>query len=438
MQKNILGRESDRGIEMNRATITGSEPDNRSTSALFIWDSDYPWDIRVEKICDTLLTNRWDVHIVCRNESRHPPEDTYRGTKIHRIGLPDWIPKWINSMITFPAFFNPLWLFRILRAIRRYQIQIVIVRDLPMALAAVAVSRLCGIPVVLDMAECYPELLRAVWKFEPVRVVNALVRNPFLADLVEQITLRSVDHTLVVVEEAQERLIRMGLDKGLITIVGNTPRHDRFIEAVASFPGSLNSQRGKLILMYVGFVNYSRGLDIVISALSRFVEHTEQVQLVLVGGGNAVESLRHLVRQLRLEDFVSFEGWVDNSIVPNYIASADVCLIPHRKCTHWNNTIPNKLFDYMAAGRSVLASDVTPMKRIMSQVQCGLFYKDDDSNDCYAHLLRLTDKSFRESLGERGKRAVVGNYNWDVDSPRLLEGLQTALLHRCATANHLD
>ena len=52
---------------------------------LFVWDSDYPWDIRVEKICTTLLENGWEVDLVCRNRLRRPLEDTYNGVYVHRL-----------------------------------------------------------------------------------------------------------------------------------------------------------------------------------------------------------------------------------------------------------------------------------------------------------------------------------------------------------------
>jgi len=394
--------------------------------ALFVWDSEYPWDVRVEKICDTLIANGNETHIICRNESRRAEEEVYQSLRIHRVGLPGWVPKWLNSLGTFPAFVNPLWLVRLVRLIRRHKIQLIIVRDLPMALAAVLGGRICHVPVVLDMAECYPELLRAVWKFEPFRLVNVVVRNPRLADWVELCTLRMIRHTLVVVEESRDRLIRMGVDQGAITLVGNTPRHGRFKKAAASFPGCLVAHRDKFILMYVGFVNYSRGLDIVISALDKLVHHTDQIHLTLVGSGNAVGVLKELVNRLNLEQYVSFEGWIDNTLVPAYIASADVCVIPHRKCAHWDNTIPNKLFDYMAASKAVLASDVTPMKRIVTDTQCGLIYKDDDPDDCCAQLKRLMDPTLRERLGREGERAVVEKYNWDVDAERLMAGLKSA------------
>lgn len=395
--------------------------------ALFVWDSEYPWDVRVEKICDTLISNGNDAHIICRNEARRAEEEVYQSVRIHRVGLSRWAPNWLNSLATFPVFFNPIWLVRLVRLIRRHGIQLIIVRDLPMALAAVWAGRIWQVPVVLDMAECYPELLRAIWRFEPFRFVNVAVRNPCLADWVELCTLRMINHTLVVVEESRDRLIRLGVDPRAITLVGNTPKHRRFEKSAASLPGSLQAHQGKVILMYVGFVNYSRGLDVVISALGKLIGHTNQVHFVLVGSGNAVGALKKLVNRLHLERYVSFEGWIDNKLVPEYIASSDVCIISHRKCSHWNNTIPNKLFDYMAANKAVLASDVIPMRRIVTDTQCGLIYKDDDSDDCCAQLKRLMDPYLRERLGKEGKRAVVEKYNWDVDAERLMAGLESAL-----------
>ena len=80
----------------------------------------------------------------------------------------------------------------------------------------------------------------------------------------------------------------------------------------------------------------------------------------------------------------------------------------------------------MAASKAVLASDVTPMKRIVTDTQCGLIYKDDDPDDCCAQLKRLMDPTLRERLGREGERAVVEKYNWDVDAERLMAGLKSA------------
>src|SRR5437899_2927517 len=159
---------------------------------LVVWDSEYPWDIRVEKICETLASRKWSVHLVCRNVKQRSKEDIYKGIFIHRVGFRRGVPRALNAVLTFPVFFNPIWVMEIIRVMVRHDIGGIIVRDLPLALAAIIAGRLRRTPVVLDMAECYPELIRAIWRYEPFRVGNVVVRNPALAMVVEWVVLHYV------------------------------------------------------------------------------------------------------------------------------------------------------------------------------------------------------------------------------------------------------
>lgn len=388
--------------------------------ALFVWDSDYPWDIRVEKICNSLLENGGEVHLVCRNSLKRPIEDFYKGINIHRIPFLSGI---LNNIFGFPLFVNPVWLARIKEIVNRHHVDLIIVRDLPMALAAVVIAKLKKIPVILDMAECYPEFIRLIWKFERFKILNIFVRNPVVVDLIESVALRFVDHNFVVVEESRDRLIKKGVSSDKITIVSNTPILKRFQEARVSFPGVMRQNKGKLLLLYVGLLNFSRGLDTVLQSLSRFVEISSNVFLVIAGTGSAENYLKNMALKLNLEQHVGFEGWVDNKIVPEYVASSDVCLIPLHRCGHFDNTIANKIFDYMAASKPVLVSDMKPMERIVQQTNCGFVHKDTDTEDFVSQLLKLQNSSLRRKLGLNGLKAVQEHYNWDRDSARMLSSL---------------
>lgn len=391
---------------------------------LFVWDADYPWDIRIEKICATLIENGWDVHLVCRNKSRKVLDEVYNGIHIHRVPYLQKKLGALNNIFTFPMFFSPIWLARINTIAKSHNIDVIMVRDLPMALAAITIAKLRKLPVVLDMAECYPEFVRLIWKFEPFKFRNILVRNPFLVDFIERLVLKHVNHIFVMIEESKDRLIKKGINTDKITIVSNTPVTQRFKEAKLTFPGLLNKKSDKLILLYVGFVNQSRGLNTVIESLKHYKEMNNDFFLVVLGTGNAEKSLKELVKKLGLEHHVGFEGWVDNKLVPEYVASSDICLVPHHKCGHWNNTIPNKLFDYMVAGKPVLVSDVYPMKRITENVECGLVYRDYDTQDFVSQLVSLQDQKLRNKLGQNGMKVVESYYNWDTDSARILKCLE--------------
>jgi len=128
-----------------------------------------------------------------------------------------------------------------------------------------------------------------------------------------------------------------------------------------------------------------------------------------------------MVEKLGLTKNVGFEGWINNKLIPEYIASADICLVPHHKCSHWDNTIPNKLFDYMAAAKSVLVSNVEPMKRIVQKTNSGMVYNDYDKESFINELIKLENKKTRDKLGENGLKAVQEHYNWKNDSKKMLD-----------------
>lgn len=396
---------------------------------LFVWDADYPWDIRVEKICNTLIEHGHEVHLVCRNQSRKNKEEIYNGLYIHRISC---LPKrlgGLNDIFTFPIFFSPVWLSRINTIRKKYKIDLIIVRDLPMALAAVLIGKIYSVPVILDMAECYPELVRLIWKYEPFKIQNIFIRNPYFVDIVENIVLKNVNHVFVMVEESKQRLINKQVNKERITIVSNTPIIKKFIAAKATYPGKLNYKRDKLILLYVGFVNYSRGLDTIIESIKEYIKFDNNIYLIILGTGSAEDNLKTTVKNNYLNEYVGFEGWVDNKAVPEYIASSDICLVPHHKCSHWDNTIPNKLFDYMAAGKPVLVSNVNPVERIVEHADCGSVYRDYDINDLVSQILKLKESEMRYNLGKNGVEAIKKHYNWDNDSARMLQSIEKYSKH---------
>lgn len=388
---------------------------------LFVWDSEYPWDIRVEKICDTLHSNGWEVHLVCRNRMRRPVEELYNGINIHRL---PFISGYFNDIYTFPAFISPVWLKRIHDVVTKYHIDLIIVRDIPLSLAAVIVGKISNVPIILDMAETYPEMIRLIWKYEPFKIRNIILRNPLIVDAIETIALNSVNHIFAMVEESKSRLVSKGIESKKISIVSNTPIISKYKNVSATYPGILKEKRNKLILLYVGFVNYSRGIDTVLDSLKEYVKINEEVYFAILGTGNAEKYLKEKITQYGLEKYVGFAGWVENSLVPEYVSSSDVCIVPHHKCGHWDHTIPNKLFDYMAAGKPVLVSNCNPMERIVESTKCGLVYKDYDIDDFVLKLQQLVRNENRNAYGNNGSQAIREYYNWRNDSEVMLQSIK--------------
>ena len=392
---------------------------------LIVWDGNYPWDIRVEKECDSLLDADYSVHIVARNTKQQVRYESFKGVTIHRLPrFPTFFPP-ANKIFSFPFFFNPVWLWNIYKIAKKHQCSAIIVRDLPLAIAGIAVSKLLRLPILLDMAECYPELLRASNESSGFRFVNLVVRNPRLAEYVEIYSTRRVDLIYVMADEARLYLANKGINASKTVIVSNTPVLEKFNSLAF-----IHEESNEIKIIYVGLVSKFRGLHNVITAMGKLIPEHPNLHFKIVGSGSYLTELKQLVSVMNLDPYIEFTGWVDNSIVPQHISECDIGIVPHKKCAHSDTTIPNKLFDYMAIGKPVIVSNARPMERIVTTENCGVVYNDDDIDSLSECIKALMDKKTRITLGQNGLNAVKNKYNWGVDQGRFIAAINNIILSR--------
>ncbi len=394
---------------------------------LFIYDGEYPWDIRVAKISKSLLKEKHDVYLVCRNYNAEPLEEEFNGLRIFRLPFLFRNLLFFNKLINFPVFFSPFWLIRSAQIIFRNKCHLILVRDLPLALTGILLSKLFNIPVVLDMAEVYPEALRSNWMFDKNKMkgLNYLLRNPVFAEIIEKIVVKFINHIFVVSEESKKRLLERYLSpEDKITIIGNTPELSIFYPRHPTYPGSLSYLRNKNIILFSGFILGDRGLELAIRAMPKVLQKVKNTCLIIVGEGIGKENLVRVVRELNLNENVIFEGWVDNHLLPDYIASSTLGILPFYSCAHTEITLANKLFDYMAVGLPVVVSDVKPMQGIIDAEHCGICFKANDSTDFVNKVISLLNNPPKRSeMSRRGIEASVKKYNWENDSGKIVNVL---------------
>jgi len=374
-----------------------------------VWKNDYPWDIRVEKIARTLYSFGHDVHIIASNLRKENNRDNIDGITVHRLYA--FKRNIVNRVISLPVFFNPFWLYSIYKVCKQNNIELIIIRDLPLALNGIVVGKMLKCRTIFDMAELYS----ALWKDLPRSLFNFFFKNPSLAGFLEKKLLKLFDHIFVVVEEAKSTLEQLNIDGNKISIVSNTPNLSD-IELLTK-SGNMVEWENKVIVLYHGYLNKARGIEVVIRAMPELIEKYNQLLLVLVGDGDSLGSYKKLCKELDIENHVIFTGWVSFEQIPQLINAASICVIPHFANDHKNTTVPNKLFDYMACKKPVIVSDAAPLKRIVNEEKCGLVFKSGNiSNFIKAISLMLSDRHKMSEMGQRGKEAVIRKYNWSQDS----------------------
>lgn len=387
----------------------------RPLRVLYVWDADYPWDIRTHKICKALSDAGMDVVIAARNTRGEARVERLPEATVMRIPRLGGVGSWVDRQSSFPLFANPRWIAHVRRCAKAHRADLIMVRDLPLAPTALLVGRTLGTPVVLDMAENYPAMIRDVWTSGRARRTDAVVRNPALVSLVERLTVPRIDHTITVVAESSERLIAMGVPPSRLTIVSNTPSSVRAkVRRVLATSTSIKA-------VYLGLMEIPRGLLVLLDATASLRRRHIQIVVDLIGDGRDMTALRDHAAALGLDETtVRFHGRLPNHDALTLVAESEVGIVPHHAVESWNTTIPNKLFDYMAAGLAVVSSNAVPARRIVEETQCGLVFDWQNSESLASALEVMSDPELRQRFASAGQDAVAKKYNWESDTRALL------------------
>lgn len=389
---------------------------------LYIWDSDYPWDVRAEKICSTLANAGHEVHLAARNTKRRVLKELIGNIIVHR--LRNIKNKKIDDLLSFPFFASPVWLQFVNKLVKDEKIDTIIVRDLPLAITGIWIAKRNHIPCVFDMAENYVAMVQAIWKKRKFSGLNLIVRNPYFASIVEKYVFKKVDKFLVVVEESADFLREKKVEQSRIYIVGNTPT----VEDIDAVMNNQNSEecndelfKSHYVAIYTGGIQRGRGIQVVFEAIPKIVEKIPNFLFVIVGDGYATDQLKKMQNELSISKYVHWVGWVEHTKVYSYIKKSNVGLIPHFTSDHVNTTIPNKIFDYMAVGLPVIASDAPPMKRIIEEACSGKVFGSGNASELANAVIQIYSGDI--PWGANGQNAFKNKYNWSFDTGRLLEAI---------------
>lgn len=385
---------------------------------LYLWDADYPWDVRTEKVCRTLVEAGYDVDIVARNSRWEAEVEELPEGVVRRMSPWRWVGQRADRLLSFPFFGNPRWVVHLVRIMRARRPAVLIVRDLPLAPLAIWMARWFSIPVMIDMAENYAAMIRDVWDAGRAGCADVIVRNPAIIAAVERYVMPRMDHVITVVQESSDRVMALGVRADRVSVVSNTPSRGRVTR-----PGP-KASGPSLRLVYLGLMEVPRGVLEVLDATAELVREGRAIELQLVGGGRDLDLFRAHATSLGLSaPRVVFHGTLPHAQALEVVGQADVGLVPHHATESWNTTIPNKLFDYMAAGLPVISSDAVPAARVVRETGAGLVHRSRDSASLAAQLRMLFDASERGRMAEAGRCAVRDRYNWEQDSRALLRAV---------------
>lgn len=400
----------------------------------------FPPDIRVEKELGTLMTEH-EVFLLCPKRSDSPAREVWKGMKIFRV-FSD-AQRWWNNWRLMATCYSSSWEREIDHYIQENGLEVLHVHDLPLLGTALKSAGKHGVPVVADLHENYPAMLRESLK---VPIYNCSSLGALVLRLTvsvdrwfayERSAVPQADAVITVIEEARERLMRNAVPAYKIHVVAN------YNSQAEASDESVNKKRsvhepGKLRVVYAGgFDKETRDLRTVIDAVA-LLERAEfrDLEVVMVGGvGRELAKLKQYAAQNGVMDRVSIHEWLPLEEAERIMDSAQVGLVPHVKSAHTDSTIPHKLFQYMSRRLPVIVSNCTPLERIVLSSHCGLVYRSGDSQslaDCMKKIYQSPVDV--KHMGDAGHSAVQKKYNWVQAGENLLR-IYSQFAQRTRTAH---
>jgi glycosyltransferase involved in cell wall biosynthesis len=383
-----------------------------------VLDHVFPYDIRVEKECRTLVGGGHEVRLLSRLSEGMQAEEELDGITVVRRDFPPWQRrKWEAATYLWTGVF-PRWRREVLDQVRQWSPDCLHVHDLPLVPAVVSVGEKMGIPVVADLHENYPEAYRWFRK----RLIYRLFWSPERWERLSREWLPRVAEVVTVVEEARDHYLhRYGVAPHRLHIIRNTVDADRF-RAIPVDGELIARYENRFVISYIGFFGPHRGIETLVKAMTIISREIQESVLLLVGSGWWFNKICKLVGKLGLENWVELTGWQDFSKVPSYVRATDVGVIPHLASGHTDTTIPHKLFQYMAMGKPVVVSSAKPLARIVQETGCGRVFPSGNPEALAQQIIDLyRNPAIALSLGVAGSKAVEKHYNWSWDGDKFLD-----------------
>jgi glycosyltransferase involved in cell wall biosynthesis len=390
-----------------------------------------PLDTRVWGEAVALRDHGLQVSVICPKgavgrpifERYRAPYECREGIHIYRYERPDGSTSAAYMREYLVALLNTVWLSLIVLV--RHGFDVLHVANPPDIFFPMGwFYHLFGKKFVFDQHDLAPEVFQEIF----ARRVNGLSAR-LLLKLVRMCERRSYQAADLIIA-ANESFRRIAIERG------SCPAHKvsvvRNASALPQASGAAGAHQLKLgrryLLAYVGVMGVQDGVAYALNALHTLVyaRGRQDVSLALIGDGDDVPALQALARELGLDGYVTFTGWLTAQDVAQYLAGADVGLSPEPRNALNERSTMMKIMDYMSMGLPVVAFDLAETR--FSAQDAGL-YATPNSVDDFANKIELllNSEALRLRMGTVGRSRAQGPLSWERSRERLLRAYDSLL-----------
>lgn len=252
----------------------------------------------------------------------------------------------------------------------------------------------------------------------------------------EEIELAVFNAADLIVGNAQalkDELVERGILPDKIVIIPNGVDADKFSpnNSGAEIREKYGIAEDDIVVSFVGSFGPWHGAEVLAQAISKVVNENSHVKFMFVGNGGSMPIVQSIVRESGVESNVVFTGVVKQNETPFYLAASEILVspqIPNPDGSPFFGS-PTKLFEYMAAGKAIVASNLDQMGQILSDNETALLTTPGSAEEIADCIIRLAeDAKLRQTLGKNAREEAVQKYTWGIHVEKILDALSKGVM----------
>jgi len=259
----------------------------------------------------------------------------------------------------------------------------------------------------------------------------AVANEQFALDI-ELINFKVADVVVVVSTPLKNELVERGVTTEKILVNPNGVNPDVYHPNVdGSAVRQYYNLDDKTVIGFIGTFGAWHGTEVLAEAFGLLLQTypilRDSVQLLLIGDGQKMPLVKDILNQYQVADSVILTGRVPQEKGAAHLAACDILASPNVPNIDGSPffSSPTKLFEYMAMGRGIVASDLEQIGEILEHNKTAYMVTPGDPIELMNGLKTLIDNpDLRDQLGKAAREDVITNYTWEKHTDKIIAYLK--------------
>jgi len=289
-------------------------------------------------------------------------------------------------------------------------------------LAGYFVSRLMGIPWVLEIRDLWPESIVAVGAIKNPAIIKML-------EWVERFAYRKADRIVPVTDSFKTYILNKGIEAGKVVVVKNGVDLAQYapLDGASSVAQELGI-KGRFVVSYFGTHGMAHHLETILHA-ARQLSSVTNILFLMVGDGAERKALVRMRDEMALDNVMMLDQQPKHRM-REFWALSDVSLVLLKKSDLFKTVIPSKIFESLAMRKPIILGVEGETADLLQTAQAGMCIEPEHADELAAGVLELSQRpELCQQLGRNGRKFVLRHFD-RIELARKLASVLEAVSHK--------